>query len=136
MWERLVRPLDDVGMEMHRTELPNGAVLVVGRDERKREVMEQVKKFLVEAGSPVSVESLNAPGYFSLMCGRIKGMIQFETVKDFVGDGPSALFALSEEGIESMRLTCEEVGVAFLYIGKTYDPRTVEEWVREKILTV
>ena len=134
MWENLVRPLDDYGMQMHRDALPNGAVLVVGRDEHKREVMDQVQKLLAEAGSLVSVESLNAPGYFSLMCGRIKGMIQFETVKDQVEDGPSGLFAISENGAESLKLTCEGVGVAFLYV-RNYDPQAVEEWVRTKVLT-
>ena len=136
MWESLVRPLNDSGMQMHRDALPNGAVLVVGRDEHKREVMELTKKLLAEAGSLVSVESLNAPGYFSLMCGRIKGIIQFATVKDQIEDGPSGLFALSEEGIESMKVTCEGVGVAFLYIGDEYDPRMVEEWVRTKVFAV
>lgn len=134
MWENLVRPLNEFGMEMHRTALPNGAVLVVGRDEHKREVMEQVKKLLAEAGSLVTVESLNQPQYFSLMCGRIKGMIQFETVKDQIEDGPSGLFALSKEGIESLKLTCERVGVAFLYIGNEYAPQAVEEWLRMKVL--
>jgi hypothetical protein len=136
MWENLVRPLNDFGMQMHRAALPNGAVLVVGRDERKREVMELTKKLLAEAGSRVSVESLNAPGYFSLKCGLIKGMIQFETVKDQVEDGPSGLFALSEQGVKSLSAICEGEHVAFLYIGDEYDPRTVEEWLRTKVLAV
>lgn len=105
-----------------------GAILVVGIDEHKNDCCDLVKKTLIEEVD-FDVIGLDFPVYFYLKSGMVyvKGIIQFQTIKGMIGEPLSV--ELSQERVKDLTMMCKSKNVPFLYLGDTYNPENIKNWV-------